>query len=819
MANVNLIVGNDGSNTLNGTAGDDLIYGFDPNGPQGTTSSISGTRVATGLSQPLFVGAPPGDLSRLFIVEKTGLIKILNLQTGAISSTPFLDVTGQILADGERGLLGLAFHPDFAQNGRFYVNLINASGDTEIREYRVSATDPNRADPASVRLIITIDQPAASNHKAGWLAFGPDGYLYAALGDGGSNAASAQDINSLLGKILRLDVNSDAFPSDPARNYAIPAGNMFVGVAGADEILALGLRNPWRPSFDRGLNDFYIADVGANTWEEIDIGTGGANYGWPNYEGPMLNGGTPSGGTLTAPIHFYDHSVGQSITGGYVYRGTSEGLQGRYFFADFSQGKVWTLAFVGGSWVATERTSQIAYDFGTLNNPSSFGEDALGNLYVVDIADGEVFRLTPNVLSADQGDTLSGGDGNDKVFGGSGNDVISGGIGNDMLYGQDGNDNLTGGLGGDTLIGGNGFDYARYDSALSGIFADFANPAANLGDAAGDGYSSIEGLIGSNGGDALGGDGTGNDLSGLGGNDWIDGRAGNDTLDGGEGNDSLIGGAGADILIGGNGFDHALYFSAPAGVYADLSNPTSNLGDAAGDSYSSIEGLGGSNSGDALGGDGNANNLMGLGGNDWIDGRGGNDTFDGGEGNDSLIGGAGADTLIGGNGFDYANYFSAPAGVYANFASPTENLGDAAGDTYSSIEGLVGSNGNDALGGNGGDNDLVGLGGSDWIDGAGGNDSLNGGAGADRLVGGPDNDTFIFTLSEAEGDAILDFNGNGAGAGDQMHFVGYGTAAEGASFVQTDATHWQINSADGLEHEVITFSNSASIHANDYVFV
>jgi len=159
-------------------------------------------------------------------------------------------------------------------------------------------------------------------------------------------------------------VNSDAFPSDSARNYAIPADNMFVDVAGADEIFALGLRNPWRPSFDRGFGDFYIADVGQNTWEEIDIGAIGANYGWPVYEGPQFNGGTPSSGTLTAPIHVYDHSVGRSITGGYVYRGTSEGLQGRYFFADFSQGKVWTLAFVSGSWVASERTSQIAYDFG-----------------------------------------------------------------------------------------------------------------------------------------------------------------------------------------------------------------------------------------------------------------------------------------------------------------------------------------------------------------------------------------------------------------------------------------------------------------------
>ena len=457
-----LVVGDDGGNTLNGTAGSDLIYGYNPNGAQATTSSITGTRVATGLGQPLFVTAPPGDATHLLVVEKTGLIKVLDPATGQILPTPFLDVSSQILTAGEQGLLGLAFDPNFAQNGYVYVNLINLSGDTEIRRYQVSASNPNVVDPASSTLIISIDQPGASNHKAGWLGFGPDGYLYIASGDGGGGGDTfhnGQNMDSLLGKILRLDVSSDAFPGDPLRNYAVPADNPFVGVAGADEIFALGLRNPWRPSFDRGLGDFYIADVGQGTWEEIDIGIRGANYGWNAFEGPAaFPGGDPvSGGTLTFPIHSYNHTVGQSITGGYVYRGPSEGLQGQYFFADFVQGKVWTLAFVGGAWVATERTSQIAYDFGTLNNPSSFGEDALGNLYVVDF-DGDIFRLTPNVTSADLGDTINGMGGDDLIFGGSGNDTLSGGDDNDELQGGNGNDMLSGDNGSDLLSGGPGAD-------------------------------------------------------------------------------------------------------------------------------------------------------------------------------------------------------------------------------------------------------------------------------------------------------------------------------------------------------------------------
>ena len=205
---VNLIVGNDGSNPLQGTADADVIYGYNPDGPQSAASTITATRVASGLNQPIFAGAPPGDPGRLFIVEKTGLIKVLDLNTGQVLATPFLNLSGQILSDGERGLLGLAFDPDYASNGLFYVYLINTSGNTEIRRYHVSANQ-NVADPASATPVITIPQPAASNHKAGWLGFGPDGYLYAALGDGGGGGDpyhTGQNINDLLGNILRLDV-------------------------------------------------------------------------------------------------------------------------------------------------------------------------------------------------------------------------------------------------------------------------------------------------------------------------------------------------------------------------------------------------------------------------------------------------------------------------------------------------------------------------------------------------------------------------------------------------------------------------------------
>ena len=522
---VNLIVGNDGSNSLQGTAGADVIYGYNPDGPQSDASTITATRVASGLNQPVFTGAPAGDPGRLFIVEKTGLIKVLDLNTGQVLATPFLDVSSQILTDGERGLLGLAFDPNYASNGLFYVYLINTSGNTEIRSYHVSA-NPNVADAASATPIITIPQPAASNHKAGWLGFGPDGYLYAALGDGGGvgdTFHTGQNINDLLGNVLRLDVHGDAFPGDATKNYAIPADNPFVGTAGADEIFAFGLRNPWRNSFDRALGTFYIADVGQDHWEEIDIGQKGANYGWNTFEGPDLYpGGDPlTGGPAVAPIYAYDHTVGHSITGGYVYRGEGEALQGQYFFADFIQNKVFTLRFNGSSWVATERTSQIVPDVGMVNSPSSFGEDARGNLYLVDFG-GEIFKLTPMVASADQADILRGLGGNDMLFGGSGNDT------------------LEGGPGADTLIGGPGMDTADYSASAAAVSVNLLTGLGSGGDAQGDILGGIENIVGSAFNDTLTGDNGGNAL---------DGRSGNDTLLGGAGSDTLAGGAGADTFV------------------------------------------------------------------------------------------------------------------------------------------------------------------------------------------------------------------------------------------------------------------------------
>src|SRR5262245_33061547 len=562
---VNLIVGDDRSNTLQGTSGSDLIYGYDPNGSQGQVSSITATRVATGLDQPLFAVAPPNDLGRLFIVEKTGTIEILDLHSGQVLVTPFLDLTGQVAIDGEEGLLGIAFDPNFAQNGYLYVDLINLSGDTEIRRYQVSAGNPNVVDTSTSTAIITIDQPNATNHKAGWLGFGPDGFLYAATGDGGGGGDTfhnGQNMNSLLGKMLRIDVHADAFPGDLARNYAIPADNPFVGVAGADEIFALGLRNPWRPSFDRATGDFYIADVGQNVWEEIDIGSKGANYGWNAYEGPAaFAGGDPvSGGTLTFPIYSYDHSVGHSITGGYVYRGPSDGLQGQYFFADFINDKLFTLRFNGASWVATERTSQIAPNVGTINSPSSFGQDGLGNLYVVDF-DGDVFRLTPNAASGDLGDTVDGMGGNDLIFGGAGNDVLAGGFGNDELQGGSGDDDLSGGdgadlllagLGNDTLNGGAGADAMGGGSGNDSYFVDstvdtvteYASEGNDVVYASADFTlpGDVEAVVLVEGAGPI-------NAAGNGAANYLVGNSANNTLDGKGGDDLMQGAAGNDIYV------------------------------------------------------------------------------------------------------------------------------------------------------------------------------------------------------------------------------------------------------------------------------
>ena len=360
------------------------------------------------LTFPLFLTAPPEDMGRLFVVEKGGVIKIFDLATQLTVATPFLNLAGQIATGGEQGLLGLAFHPDFEQNGFFYVNVINLNGDTEIRRYQVTSTQPNQADPASAFPIITIDQPAGlTNHKAGWLGFGRDGYLYAALGDGGGGGDpnnNAQNLNTLLGKMLRLDVNADGFPADPARNYAIPADNPCLGQTGVrEEIWSIGLRNPWRPSFDRGTGDFYIADVGQSAREEVNVSTSadgagrGINYGWNVMEGSLCFplGAACSLTGLTLPAVEYNHGSGCSITGGYVYRGSVPALQalrGTYFYADFCTRFVRSFRLVNGAVTEHADWSLLLQPAGDI---TSFGEDAAGEIYVM-TSGGGLFRVVPN---------------------------------------------------------------------------------------------------------------------------------------------------------------------------------------------------------------------------------------------------------------------------------------------------------------------------------------------------------------------------------------------------------------------------------------
>lgn len=369
--------------------------------------------VNASLTFPLFLTAPPGDMGRLFVVEKGGLIKIFDLATQLTLATPFLNLAGQIATSGEQGLLGLAFHPDFAQNGFFYVNVVTVAGFTEIRRYRVSG-NPNQADPLSSTLMIRVDQhlPDGSiftNHKAGWLGFGQDGFLYVALGDGGGGGdptGRAQNLDSLLGKILRLDVNADAFPSDPTRNYAIPADNPCLGQAGVrEEIWSIGLRNPWRPSFDRGTGDFYIADVGQSTREEVNVSTfangagKGINYGWNVMEGSLCfpPGSACSMTGLTLPAVEYDHGSGCSITGGYVYRGSLPALQalrGTYFYADFCTRFVRSFRLVNG---AVTEHADWALQLQPGGDVTSFGEDAAGNLYIMTAPpQNDLFRIVPN---------------------------------------------------------------------------------------------------------------------------------------------------------------------------------------------------------------------------------------------------------------------------------------------------------------------------------------------------------------------------------------------------------------------------------------
>ena len=354
--------------------------------------------VAEGLTRPLFVTTPPEDNTRLFIVEQGGFIRLC--KEGVLQATPFLDLSALIGSTaGERGLLGLAFHPDYARNGILYVNYTNVQGDTVVALYCRYADNADLGDPDTAKILLTIDQPF-SNHNGGMIAFGPDGYLYIASGDGGSGndpENNGQALDTLLGKILRIDV-------DTGELYGIPADNPFAGVAtGMNEIWAYGLRNPWRFSFDRTTGDLWIGDVGQNALEEIDFqsasSTGGENYGWRNREGNICRPGEAQCDLPGAvdPIHVYSNLGSQSVTGGYVYRGAAvPELQGTYFFADYITGKVYALTHENGeNVVVTDETDSLTGDGVTLGNIASFGEDAAGELYVIDHTAGVVLKMVP----------------------------------------------------------------------------------------------------------------------------------------------------------------------------------------------------------------------------------------------------------------------------------------------------------------------------------------------------------------------------------------------------------------------------------------
>jgi len=360
--------------------------------PGGTVDPPGGgeirlTEVAAGLSGPVFLTAPRPD-ARLFVVEQPGRIRVV--ENGALLPTPFLDITDRVSSGGERGLLSVAFHPSYATNGFLYVDYTDRNGDTRIERYRVGA-DRNRADPASAKLILQVAQPFA-NHNGGLVAFGPDGKLYVGMGDGGSAddpLGHGQNRATLLGDILRIDVDA----GDP---YAVPADNPFVGQAGArGEIWASGVRNPWRFAFDREAGLLYLADVGQNALEEVNVvpaASAGLNFGWNVMEGSRCFRPAEGCGRtgLVVPVLEYGHAEGCSVTGGYVYRGGRiPALRGHYFYADYCRGWIRSFRHQGGQ--ALDRREWALGDVGSV---LSFGEDAAGELYVLS-SSGRVYRIDP----------------------------------------------------------------------------------------------------------------------------------------------------------------------------------------------------------------------------------------------------------------------------------------------------------------------------------------------------------------------------------------------------------------------------------------
>jgi glucose/arabinose dehydrogenase len=365
-----------------------------PTGPLATVK-LSLTPVVRGLMRPDFLTTAHDGTGRLYIAEQSGLIRVAEAN-GKLYSEPFLDVLTRW--DVELGLLGLAFHPQFKQNGLFFIAYSNLDGDTVISRYHIEGNNPLRADPGSAQVIVVIQQPrpVRPEHKAGMLLFGPDGYLYVGVGDGGLGAPSAngQRLDTFLGKILRIDVDH----TSAGKAYAIPTTNPVNAAKGIPtEIWAYGLRNPWRFSFDRLTHNLYIGDVGELAYEEVDFqpasSKGGENYGWSLLEGPECAGSSCAPPGYVAPIAYYRHGGDVcALAGGYVYRGkASPALRGIYVYGDWCSGRIFGLNTDGN---APGKPAQVRQLLDTNASISSFGEDDAGEVYVLDLHAGIAYRLT-----------------------------------------------------------------------------------------------------------------------------------------------------------------------------------------------------------------------------------------------------------------------------------------------------------------------------------------------------------------------------------------------------------------------------------------
>jgi len=360
--------------------------------PPGTPPMLDLSTLVNGLTAPVGIEVPNDGTGRMFVLEQAGRIRII--QNGTLVPTPFLDVSSKVESGGEKGLLGLAFHPSFSSNGRFFVyytQRVSQQLRSVFSEYAISTSDRNQADASSERTFLVVNQPF-DNHNGGQLAFGPDGFLYIGLGDGGNEGdpqRNGQNLQTLLGKILRIDVDG-AFA--PGKQYAIPADNPFAPPNGLPEIWAYGLRNPWRFSFDRMSGTLFAADVGQDSFEEVDIITKSGNFGWNTMEASHCypSGNSCNSTGLILPIMEYPHNAsgGEAIIGGFVYRGSAiAGLAGDYVFGDLYSGHVWAgVQDSSGNW---NQTLVLSHNL----TVSSFGQDISGEPYLLDYGNGAVMRL------------------------------------------------------------------------------------------------------------------------------------------------------------------------------------------------------------------------------------------------------------------------------------------------------------------------------------------------------------------------------------------------------------------------------------------